>query len=85
MEIQLGSKVRDIYSGFEGFVLCRTVWVNGCVRVGVQPVGTDEKTGGPKEIHSIDEGQLEVLAAGPSDTPKETGGGKEPGRRKDPL
>ena len=35
--IKLGMKVRDTVSGFEGIVTAITEWLNGCVRVSVQP------------------------------------------------
>jgi hypothetical protein len=43
--IKLGSKVRDVITGLEGIAICRAVWLNGCVRITVQPQETkDGKT-----------------------------------------
>jgi len=35
--IELGNKVRDNITGFEGIVVARTEWINGCIRFHVQP------------------------------------------------
>jgi hypothetical protein len=61
--ISLGDKVRDVVTGFEGIVIARTDWLNGCVRFVVQP-DKIEKNGKQPEGVSIDEQQLEVLEAG---------------------
>jgi hypothetical protein len=62
MKIQLGSLVRDVYTGFEGFVTWRSEWLYGCTRYGVQPLELD-KDGKPQEEGSFDEQRLELLAA----------------------
>lgn len=60
MTIQLGDRVRDRISGFEGVVVGVTEWLYNCRRPIVQPstVGTNGK---PIESQSFDEPQLEVL------------------------
>lgn len=37
MSIELGDRVRDLISGFEGIVVGRTEWLFGCTRIGVSP------------------------------------------------
>ena len=59
--IELGSKVRDRISGFEGVAVARTVWRQGCARITVQP--KVDKDGKLPETASFDEPELEVLNA----------------------
>jgi hypothetical protein len=54
----LGSTVKDIVTGFEGMVVARTEWLNGCFRVHVQP--TTLKDGKPMDAISFDVQQVEV-------------------------
>ena len=57
--VTLGSKVKDKITGCTGIAISRTEWLNGCVRVGVQPAVL--KDGVPVEPMAFDEQQLEVL------------------------
>ncbi|NOZ67988.1 MAG: hypothetical protein GXP46_01765 [Deferribacteres bacterium] len=60
--INLGDKVKDIVTGFEGVVTCRCEYLNGCVRVEVQ---LDKlKDGKPIGSLWIDTQQLIVVKAG---------------------
>lgn len=59
-EIKLGDKVKDPISGLIGIAVGRTVWLHGCARITVQPMGFD-KTKKPYESISVDEPQLEVI------------------------
>ncbi len=34
---KLGDTIRDTISGFEGVMVCYTVWLNGCIRLTIQP------------------------------------------------
>lgn len=80
MEIVLGSKVRDRITGLEGIVLCRTVWLNGCIRVGVQ--AQELKDGRPVDLYTCDEPDLTVIDGGVADTTKDTHGPRpDPVRR----
>lgn len=56
---ELGDKVRDVVTGFKGVVVARTEWLNGCVRVTVQP--KMKKDGVCPEGAAFDEPQLEIL------------------------
>jgi hypothetical protein len=81
--IQLGSKVRDRISGFTGIVVCRSTWVTGCVRIGVDAKGKADATAW------FDEERLDIVpgkgyrresrfaAAGPQNDPP----ARESGRR----
>ena len=59
--IELGQRVRDTVSGFQGICINRTEWLNGCVRIGIQP----EETRDGKALDSsvFDEEQVEVVDA----------------------
>ena len=82
-KIKLGQKVRDTISGNEGTVVAVTTWLNGCVRMCIQPEGT--KDGAPFETFVIDEEQLEIVRMAPDRKTKPTGGSrKDPGRSPDP-
>lgn len=60
-KINLGDEVRDPITGFKGICVCRTEWISGCARVGVQaPMGKDGKV--PDAMH-FDEPMLEVVKA----------------------
>lgn len=59
---QLGDKVKDRVTGFEGVVVGRTEWLNGCVRLSVQPEGVD-KDKKVFAMEAFDEHQLVVTKA----------------------
>ena len=58
--IQLGDRVRDPITKFEGIATCITVWLHGCIRMGVQPeeLGKDGKA---PEARYFDQSQLTVV------------------------
>ena len=60
MKIKLGSRVQDIYTGFEGMAVAKTEWLNGCVRIGIQPTELD-KDGKIQEEVWFDEQQVKVV------------------------
>lgn len=57
--VQLGQKVRDVVSGFVGIATSRTEWLNGCVRIGVDP--KSKKAGELPDGKVFDEQQLQVV------------------------
>lgn len=57
--IELGSKVKDKVTGFEGIATARTEWLTGCVRISVQPIV--RKGGSLKAEEWFDESRLKVL------------------------
>jgi hypothetical protein len=77
---QLGDRVKCVITGFTGIVTCKTEWLNGCRRLGVQP--EEVKDGKIPEPQYFDENQLEivmraihkplVLVAAPAAAPKES-------------
>ena len=79
MRINPGDRVRDTVSGFEGICICRSEYVSGCARVGLQPASTDGKL--PEAMY-FDEPMCEVITpaavkakptdnGGPRDVPKQ--------------
>jgi hypothetical protein len=73
MAIELGSTVKDKITGFQGIAIGRTVWLNGCVRIGIQraQIGKDGKI---EESQWLDEDQLIVIDRKYLMCKKETGG-----------
>ena len=61
-EINLGDLVRDRISGMEGIVVCVSVWLNGCLRITIQPKETND--GVCAENRTFDIEQMTVLEAG---------------------
>ena len=70
--INPGDKVEDKITGFTGTAVCRTVYLNGCIRIGVLPKVLD--SGKQPETEWIDERQLQVITNGKEKKRKETGG-----------
>lgn len=73
MQINLGDKAKDNVSGFTGIVVARCEWLNGCVRLTIQPpVGKDGKL---PDSGTFDEDSLFVLKTkAVADKVKTTGG-----------
>lgn len=57
--IQLGDRVKDSITGFTGIVTVVSYWLNGCIRVGVQP--EEMKDGKPGEAQHFDAVQLRIV------------------------
>jgi hypothetical protein len=72
VSIKLGDKVRDKISGLTGIAVCKTEWLYGCVRFGVQ--SPEIKDGRPVDSHYFDEPQLELVQDNEA-KPADTGGG----------
>jgi hypothetical protein len=58
--IKLGDLARDRITGFEGVVISRHEYLNGCIRFAVQP--RELKEGKPIEPEVFDIEQLELVA-----------------------
>jgi hypothetical protein len=87
-KVQLGSTARDTITGFTGVVIAITEWLNGCVRITLQP--REMKDGKPLENNTFDVQQIEVVEANhylePAPAKHATGGPKpEPTRNADPT
>lgn len=60
MSIKLGSKARDMYTGFTGIVVARTEWLYGCTRLVIE--STQLKDGKPIGPESFDEQRIELIS-----------------------
>jgi hypothetical protein len=82
--VGLGSKVRDVVTGFEGVAFGRHTYLTGCVKITVEPAKLNTADGLPAKSEWFDEQRLEVLAepdpafvermrqvGGPADMPRE--------------
>lgn len=67
--VELGDKVKDRVTGFEGIVIGIHLWLYGCRRISIQP--QELKDGKPIEAISIDEPQCEILERGAVSIPEQ--------------
>lgn len=61
MTIGLGDKAKDTITGLTGIVVARHEYLNGCVRLSVQP--NEVKDGKPVESSAFDIEQMELVEA----------------------
>lgn len=59
--VKLGDKVKDRVTGLTGIVMARTEWLNGCIRMMVQP--QELKDGKPVESSAFDIEELILVEA----------------------
>lgn len=83
--LQMGDKAKDTVTGFQGIVVAKTTWLNGCTRVGLQ--SDVLKDGLPTEPQWFDEPQLILVEAQKVQAgPRDTGGPiPKPKRNPDPV
>ena len=76
--VKLGQEVKDRITGFQGIAVGRTVFLQGCARILVQP--PLDRDGKMIEAVSFDEPELEVIGQGVLPKPKkdEPPGGPRP-------
>lgn len=79
----LGDTLRDHITGFEGVVIARTEWLNGCVRYDLQPPTLD-KDGQPVKDVWFDEEQVALRQAAELSVPSHGGPMPAPSRAADP-
>jgi hypothetical protein len=72
MNIKLGDKVRDKITGFKGSAVARTEWLNGCVRITIQPQAI--KDGKPVGTDCFDIEQIKVIGKSSLSVTKTSGG-----------
>lgn len=78
-KIELGDKVKDLTTGFEGVATSRSEFLTGCTRVGVQP--PVDKDGKVPDAHWFDEPMLTIVekeAVKPPEVVKKDPGGPQP-------
>lgn len=69
---ELGSRVRDKITGYEGIIICRAQWLNNCNTYSVKR--TELKDGLPQDSVSFDEPQLELVEEDVVSSSRNTGG-----------
>jgi hypothetical protein len=72
MTINLGQKVKDRITGMEGIATGRSEYLNGCIRILVQPQAL--KDGVSVEAQWVDEPQLVIVEDTAVEQAKPTGG-----------
>lgn len=77
--ITLGDKVKDTITGFTGIVVSRTVWLNGCIRLGVQGPLKDGKV--PDAEH-FDESQIALVKSKAIPSHEVRNGGPRPDEKR---
>jgi len=60
----LGKMVKDKVTGFKGIAVAIAFYLNGCVRVSIQPRKLKDKDGGTVDEEWIDDTQLKIIAGG---------------------
>lgn len=58
--VELGDRVKDPVTGFVGIACVLSTWLNGCIRIGIQPEKLD-KDGKVQEAQYFDQGGLVVV------------------------
>ena len=86
MAIVLGSKVKDMYTGFTGIAVARAEYLYGCARISVEP--TELEAGKLLDSAWFDEQRIELIEEEPakvSEYSSALSGGpqKDPQRGKD--
>ncbi len=83
-KVSLGDKVKDVITGYQGTVIAKTEWMNGCHRVTVQSEGLKED-GSARESHHCDVQQIELLEESELPKSKRSGGPRpNPSRTNNP-
>ena len=76
MKIELGNLAKDTVTGMTGIVVARTEWMNGCVRLTLQP--REVKDGKAVEGGTFDLEQVEYIDEGVRKSEKVPTGGDRP-------
>jgi len=79
--IKLGSKVKDTVTEFTGIAVVRSIWLWGCIRIGVQP--SEIIDGKPVEEVWFDESRLELVKEGKKKSEINEGKEKHGGPRRE--
>lgn len=74
-KFRLGAKARDTVTGFEGTIIGRNEWLNGCVQYALKAEVNDR--GEIMEAEWIDEQQVEVVRKSAKATPRKATGGPQ--------
>ena len=65
-EIELGDTVKDIYTDFQGVVMAKTIFINGCVQFSVVPKWNPKMVGAEAILTEIgiDSKSLKIVKRG---------------------
>jgi hypothetical protein len=77
---ELGDLAKDTITGIQGVVVAITYWLNGCVRLQLQP--REHKEGKPAEPCGFDVEQVELVERGVVFGPAKQSGGPKPDPRR---
>jgi hypothetical protein len=80
--IKLGDKAKDTITGLTGTVISRHEYLNGCIRLTLQPA--ELKDGKPVEASYFDIEQLVLVEAAAQSEQKPTGGPHDAPKRPSP-
>ena len=72
MTIKLGDKAKDSITGLTGIVVSRHEYLNGCIRLTLQPA--ELKDGKPVDCSTFDIEQIELIEVAPAKTVTPSGG-----------
>lgn len=72
-KFNLGSKVKDILTGFTGILECRSQWLHNCNTYGIKPSKLN-KDGEPARTQYFDEPQLILVEENVVEPKRDTGG-----------
>ena len=81
--IELGSKVKDLYTGFVGIAIARTEWLYACTRITVEPLKLT-KDGAIGQTEAFDEQRLTVITKAKPKVAKEYTAAAPGGPQRDP-
>jgi hypothetical protein len=79
--MNLGDKVKDRVTGLTGIVVAYTTWINGCIRLTIQP--QEIKDGEPVKTSTFDIEELSIVEAGAVQPKKPNTNGPMPSVRGD--
>lgn len=79
-KIELGDTVKDTITGFQGVAIAQYLYLNGCVRINIQP--EELREGKPIEDQAFDIEQIQVVKKAKSKVVVPSGGPQpEPTKR----
>ena len=79
-KFDLGSKVKDQITGFEGVITCRSQWIHNYNVYSVNPTDLDDK-GALRHSEQFDEPQLKLVKEKVVKASRRTGGPNDPVQR----
>ena len=72
-KFNLGDRLKDDLTGFEGICVYRTQWITNCNVYGLRPASLD-KDGNPRKTNQFDEPHISVVEEKAAPVENKTGG-----------